>query len=215
MAVAHRAVALLSQWALTPIGCFILGNKAGEMCASVCNVYLTTPAQSVLAPEMLLAFIQSSITIHFAGLVKMGDRVIGKADHLGAHNIIRRQLPRDLPCSGPGTPEFEADFDKSFALGPGGVHGLIGSIAPAYLVLPEVLKSGVAETAVSRVYDELLALSYALLRCVEHLRMRHTRSQWDPTGGYREFAIIRENKDSYFPVRHMISDRHYPLNHPT
>ncbi|KAF7344299.1 hypothetical protein MVEN_01721400 [Mycena venus] len=168
-------------WATTPIGSFITGNRSGQICASVCNVYLDTPAQSALAPEHIPAFIQANLCRPFSPLVKLSNHLIGKADRIGS-------------------PEFETEFDRSFAAGPGGVHGLIDHMAPAYLALAMARGTNAPGAAISAVYNEVVSLSYALLRCVEHLRVKHNRSQWDPTGGYREFAIIREKRDTELPV---------------
>ncbi|KAJ7440727.1 hypothetical protein FB451DRAFT_1191377 [Mycena latifolia] len=146
-------------WAATPISSFVAGIKGSDTCAAICNVYIQTPAHSVLAPASLLEFIQLNLNQPFADLVKLSNRLIGKADRLGSDGLY---------C--PGTPEFEAEFDAQGCL------------------------------LVSDVYDELVTLSYGLPRSLEHLRMKHSRSQWDPPGGYREFAIIRENKDAQLPV---------------
>ncbi|KAJ7679636.1 hypothetical protein B0H17DRAFT_1206532 [Mycena rosella] len=87
-----------------------------DMCATICNTYIQTPGASVLAPAPLLEFIRSQLIQPFAPLVKLSNRPIGRADYLG-------------------TSEFESKFDEQFAVGPGGLHGIIDSMAPAYLTL--------------------------------------------------------------------------------
>ncbi|KAJ7166237.1 hypothetical protein C8R46DRAFT_1035501 [Mycena filopes] len=159
-------------WAAAPRGSFIAGIRASELCSSA--VY------SALAPEHLPSFIQANICRPFAPLRSLSDHLMGKADALG-------------------TSEFEAKFDQGFAVGPHGVHGLVDHIRPAYLALAVVRGTNSPQAAVNTVYDELVSVSYGLLRCVEHFRFKYSRSQWDPTGGYREFAIIREKSDADLP----------------
>ncbi|KAJ7801409.1 hypothetical protein B0H14DRAFT_3155555 [Mycena olivaceomarginata] len=159
-------------WVEQGIGCFLLGTKSTEICAGILVQFLASPDQSVLSPSQILAFIESNICQPFAMLTKLGL----------------------------GTPEFEADFDGNFAIGPGGLHGLAPHILPVYLCLPVALKAGASPAAVSAVYDNLTEFSYSLLRCLLHLRFKHHRSEWDPRGGCRELATILKNKDSDLPV---------------
>ncbi|KAK6984728.1 hypothetical protein R3P38DRAFT_2806332 [Favolaschia claudopus] len=129
-----------------------------------------------LAPEHIPAFIQANLCRPFASLLTLSDHLFGKVDSIGSN-------------------EFEASFDREFAVGPGGIHGLIANMAPVYRVIAMIRGTTAPAAAVNRVHSDMVSLTYGLLRCVEHLRFKHNRSQWDPTGGYREFAIIREKRD--------------------
>ncbi|KAJ7664272.1 hypothetical protein B0H14DRAFT_3696973, partial [Mycena olivaceomarginata] len=119
-------------WVEQGIGCFLLGTKSTEICAGILIQFLASPDQSVLSPSQVLAFIDSNICQPFAMLTKLGGRLLGATERLG-------------------TPEFEADFDGNFAIGPGGLHGLAPHILPAYLSLPVSLKAGASPAAVSAV----------------------------------------------------------------
>ncbi|KAF7371592.1 hypothetical protein MVEN_00014600 [Mycena venus] len=162
-------------------GVFVLGTKSSEICAGVLVQFLASPETSVLSAPQILSFIESNICQPFSMLTKLGGYLRGKIDRLG-------------------TPEFEAEFDSSFAIGPGGLHGLIPHILPAYLALPVAVQAGASADAASAVYDNLTEMSYALLRCLRHLRFKHHRSLWDPRGGFRELATILMNKDADLPV---------------
>jgi hypothetical protein len=130
-----------------------------------------------------LSFIESNVYQPFLLLTKLGGSLLGATERMG-------------------TPEFEAEFDSAFAIGPGGLHGLVPHVLHAYLALPVALRSGASPVGVSTVYDKLTEFSYSMLRCLQHLRFKHHRSEWDPRGGCRELATILNNKDSELPVRH-------------
>ncbi|KAJ6601828.1 hypothetical protein DFH09DRAFT_1480905 [Mycena vulgaris] len=170
-----------SWWAAHGVGCFILGTKSSEICAGILDGFLSFPYQSVLTPAQILAFIQSNICRPFLMLTKLSGRLLGAAERVGSD-------------------EFEAEFDRSFAIGPGGLGGLMPYIYPAYCALPVALGLGASPEAVSEVYDELVDLSYAFLRCIQHLRFKHNRSQCDPRGGCRELCVILETKDCDLPI---------------
>ncbi|KAK7012401.1 hypothetical protein R3P38DRAFT_3019189 [Favolaschia claudopus] len=140
-------------------GPFISGNKAAEV----------------------LSFIESNICQPFLMLSKLGKRLAGQAEQIGAD-------------------ELEADFDEGFAIGPGGLHGLAPHLQTAYISLPVALKAGASHDAYLAVFDNLTDLSLSLLRCLRHLRAKYHRSEWDPRGGCRELAVILHTKDSSLPV---------------
>ncbi|KAJ7725805.1 hypothetical protein B0H16DRAFT_1781625 [Mycena metata] len=163
------------------VGCFTLGIQSAQICAGVLIQFLASPATSVMSPSQIVAFVTSSISKPFSSLTKLGGRLLGATERIG-------------------TTEFEAEFDSAFTIGPGGLNGLAPHILSAFLALPVALQAGASSESVSTVFDELTELSYSLLRCLQHLRFKHPRSQWDPIGGFRELATILENKDSDLPV---------------
>jgi hypothetical protein len=69
------------------------------------------------------------------------------------------QLARDSEstsrASRTSTPEVEAEFDSSFAIRPGGLHGLVPHILPACLALPVAVQAGTSADAASVVYENL------------------------------------------------------------
>ncbi|KAJ7731860.1 hypothetical protein B0H16DRAFT_1468860 [Mycena metata] len=163
------------------VGCFTLGIQSAQICAGVLIQFLASPATSVMSPSQVVAFVTSSISKPFSSLTKLGGRLLGATERIG-------------------TAEFEAEFDSAFTIGPGGLNGLAPHILSAFLALPVALQAGASSESVNTVFDELTELSYSLLRCLQHLRFKHPRSQWDPIGGFRELATILENKDSDLPV---------------
>lgn len=169
------------QWEPHGRGCFILGSKSSEICAGIIGAFLASPGESVLSPEQVLALIQSNICRPFFMLVKLGGQLLDSPESLQ-------------------TPEFEAEFDNSFAIGPGGLHGLLPYLRPAYLAVAEALAAGASCSVTIQVHEELVDLSAALLRCMQHLRFKHNRSQWDPRHGCRELSAILDQKDSSLPV---------------
>ncbi|KAJ7149998.1 hypothetical protein C8R46DRAFT_1306879 [Mycena filopes] len=163
------------------IGSFLLGVQSAQICAGVLVQFLASPTKSVLTPQQIVAFIESSIIQPLSPLTKLGGRLLGATERLGS-------------------PEFEAEFESAFAIGPGGLHALAPHILSAYLALPVALKEGAPADVVSTAFDQLCEVSYSLLRCLQHLRFKVPRSQWDPTGGCRELATVLENKDADLPV---------------
>ncbi|KAJ7932216.1 hypothetical protein B0H13DRAFT_1857350 [Mycena leptocephala] len=176
-----KATLPTSFWREDGVGCFLLGTKSAGICAGVLVQYLASPENSVLSAPQILSFIESNVCQPFLMLARLGGRLLGSTERIG-------------------TPEFEAEFDSAFAVGPGGLHGLAPHILPAYLALPVALAAGASSAAASAVYDKLTDFSYALLRCLQNLRFKHDRSLWDPSGGCRELATILLNKDSALPV---------------
>ncbi|KAJ7183594.1 hypothetical protein C8R46DRAFT_1209756 [Mycena filopes] len=168
-------------WAHDTVGCFQLGINSAQICAGILVQFLAAPDQSFLTPPQIVSLIQSNIIRPFSALTKLGGRLLGGTDRLGSA-------------------ELEAEFDSGFAIGPGGLHGLVPHIISAFLSLPVALKAGAPADTVGFVFDELTELSYSLLRCLQHLRFKHHRSQWDPSGGCRELATVLANKDSDLPV---------------
>ncbi|KAK7029142.1 hypothetical protein R3P38DRAFT_3516119 [Favolaschia claudopus] len=163
------------------IGCFVLGNVSAAACAALLVQFLAMPDKSVFAPQQVVAFIASNICQPFMMLTNLGGRLIGSTD-------VR------------ASDEFEAEFDSSFAIGPGGLHGLAPHIMSAYLALPVALKSGADAATVQTVYSDLVDLSSAMFHLLQHMRFRHHRSLWDPRGGCRELATILHAKDGDFPL---------------
>ncbi|KAK6996355.1 hypothetical protein R3P38DRAFT_3629023 [Favolaschia claudopus] len=163
------------------VGCFVIGNVSAAACAGLLVQFLAMPDKAVFAPEQVAAFITSNICHPFTMLTNLGSRLVGSAD-------VR------------ASDEFEAEFDGSFAIGLGGLHGLAPDIMSAYLALPVALKSGAESATVQTVYSDLVELSSALLLCLQHLRSRRDRILWDPCGGCRELAVILHAKDTDLPV---------------
>ncbi|KAK7013565.1 hypothetical protein R3P38DRAFT_3576172 [Favolaschia claudopus] len=154
-------------------GCFTAGNKAAELCARLLVQFIASPEASVLSAAQVLSFIESNICQPFLMLTNLGKRLAGIVEVIGDD-------------------ELEGEFDRSFCVGPGGLHGLAPHLLSAYMALPVALEAAVR--------DNLSDLSLALLRCLQHLRMKHHRSEWDPRGGCRELAVILRTKDSSLPV---------------
>ncbi|KAJ7713515.1 hypothetical protein B0H14DRAFT_3636039 [Mycena olivaceomarginata] len=170
-----------NYWAESRIGCFLTGTKSAELYAGILVQFLASPNGCVLTTAQILSFIESTVCQPFLLLTHLGGRLLGATERMG-------------------TPEFETVFDSAFAIGPGGLHGLVPHVLHTYLALPVALRSGASPVGVSTVYDKLTEFSYSMLQCLQHLRFKHHRSEWDPRGGCRELATILNNKDSELPV---------------
>ncbi|KAK7016017.1 hypothetical protein R3P38DRAFT_3569613 [Favolaschia claudopus] len=162
-------------------GCFTAGNKAAELCARLLVQFIASPEASVLSAAQVLSFIESNVCQPFLMLTNLGKRLAGIVEVIGDD-------------------ELEGEFDRSFCVGPGGLHGLAPHLLSAYMALPVALEAGASRSAYLAVRDNLSDLSLALLRCLQHLRMKHHRSEWDPRGGCRELAVILRTRDSSLPV---------------
>ncbi|KAK7019266.1 hypothetical protein R3P38DRAFT_3359257 [Favolaschia claudopus] len=146
------------------VGCFVLGNKSAELCAGILAQFVVSPETSVLSPAQVLSFVEANICQPFAMLTNFGKRLIGYTESAADD-------------------EIEAEFDRAFVIGAGGLHGLAPHLLSAYMALPVALKAGASHDTFSA-----------------HLRFKHDRSQWDPRGGCRELAVILHSKDNDLPV---------------
>ncbi|KAK6993146.1 hypothetical protein R3P38DRAFT_3425964 [Favolaschia claudopus] len=76
-------------------GPFISGNKAAELGARLLVQFIASPETSVLTGAQVLSFIESNICQPFLMLTKLGKRLAGQAEQIGAD-------------------ELEADFDEAY-----------------------------------------------------------------------------------------------------
>lgn len=100
-------------------------------------------------------------------------------------------LPKDSPTLtiATGTDSFEARFDEAFAIGPGCLDLVIDTLNILYdfvhdTRLPTDNTTFKALTDVFHIADNT---SKALLKCLQHLRLKHPRRLWDPKG-FRTFG---------------------------
>ncbi|KAJ7795568.1 hypothetical protein B0H14DRAFT_3495839 [Mycena olivaceomarginata] len=135
-----------------------------------------------------------------AGVAYESDNAPRNPDEVPEPKIEKPVVPQAHLTVRLGTPEFEADFDGDFAIGPGRLHGLAPHILPVYLCLPVALKAGASPAAVSAVHEQSHRIFVFPPSCLLHLRFKQHRSQWDPRGGCRELATILKTKDSGLPV---------------
>ncbi|KAJ7837473.1 hypothetical protein B0H13DRAFT_2368115 [Mycena leptocephala] len=158
-----KATLPTSFWREDGVGCFLLGTKSAGICAGVLVQYLASPENSVLSAPQILSFIESNVCQPFLMLARLGGRLLGSTERIG-------------------TPEFEAEFDSAFAVGPVASMGShhISSLPTSRFRSPSRLAPLLPLQAPSTI-----------------------SSQISPTpffGGCRELATILLNKDSALPV---------------
>ncbi|KAJ7060536.1 hypothetical protein C8F01DRAFT_1293083 [Mycena amicta] len=164
-----------------PVGPFGIGLQSSATAASVCDLFVKSSAHNVISTDQAPGFIRRSIIDPFAVIQEVSDTM------------------QDPHSESLGSTEFELHFNESFAIGPGGVHALAAHMTAVYAALPALRESGVAADDVNSLWAALYGLSKALLRCLEHLRFRHRR-EYDPTGGFREFAVVLRGGEGRLPV---------------
>ncbi|KAI0686053.1 hypothetical protein C8T65DRAFT_747552 [Cerioporus squamosus] len=94
--------------------------------------------------------------------------------------------------------QYEVKFTELFAIGPGGLHGVLDPLDHLYEFVTEY--SGLKARQRDEAFSQLRQLSDDCLWLVQHFRFKIARILYDPTGGFREFEVAYKKTEFYMDV---------------
>lgn len=79
---------------------------------------------------------------------------------------------------------YETRFDELFAVGPGCLDHLIHTLDVIYQFADnkKLPTDNISDAAIRGIFNSADNISKALLKCLQHLRLKHPRRLWDPKG---------------------------------